>query len=245
MAKTLIFGATGSIGLAVAERLTQAGKSIHLAGRNEAELTQLASRLSCGATLCDIHDVDSLAQAVADASEDGQLDGVVWAIGSILLKPMARLSAADFADTYYVNVTAAALAIQAAHPALKAAKGSIVMFSSVAASQGFTAHAAIGAAKAGVEGLALALAAEYAPDIRVNVIAPSLSYSKMSQPLLGNEAMAKGIAQMHPLGRLGVPDDFSALAEVLLDNKLGGWITGSVLPVDGGRASVQAPQRAR
>jgi NAD(P)-dependent dehydrogenase (short-subunit alcohol dehydrogenase family) len=77
------------------------------------------------------------------------------------------------------------------------------------------------------------------------VIAPSLSYSKMSQPLLGNEAMAKGIAQMHPLGRLGVADDFSALAEVLLDNKLGGWMTGSVFPVDGGRASVQAPQRAR
>ena len=68
MAKTLIFGATGGIGLAVAERLTSAGKSIHVAGRNEAELSQLASRLSCSATVCDIHDVDSLAQAVAEAS---------------------------------------------------------------------------------------------------------------------------------------------------------------------------------
>ena len=105
----------------------------------------------------------------------------------------------------------AALAVQAAQTALKAGKGSVVLFSSVAASQGFTSHAAISAAKAGVEGLAKALAAELSPDVRVNVIAPSLSQSKMAEPLLANETMAKGLAQMHPLGRLGQADDFSNL----------------------------------
>ena len=245
MAKTLIFGATGGIGCSLAERLTGAGKNIYLAGRDDSALSELASRLACGYSFCDINDATSLAQAVADASEGGHLDGLVWAIGSILLKPMAQLSAADFANTYYVNVTAAALAIQAAQPALKAANGAVLLFSSVAASQGYSAHAAIGAAKAGVEGLARSLAAEYAPNIRVNVIAPSLSHTKMSQPIVGNEAMAKGIAQMHPLGRLGVADDFSALAEILLDKNTGGWITGAVLAVDGGRSSLQTPQRSR
>ena len=107
MAKTLIFGATGGIGCSLAERLTGAGKNVHLAGRDEAALSELASRLSCGYSLFDIQDASSLAQAVSDASEDGHLDGLVWAIGSILLKPMAHLSSADFANTYYVNVTAA------------------------------------------------------------------------------------------------------------------------------------------
>ncbi len=104
--------------------------------------------------------------------------GLVWAIGSILLKPLARLSVSDFQDTYHTNVIGAALAAQAAQQPLKAGKGSMVFFSSVAATQGFTNHAAISAAKAAVEGLSKALAAELAPDVRVNVIAPSLSQSK-------------------------------------------------------------------
>ena len=121
----------------------------------------------------------------------------------------------------------------------------VVLFSSVAASQGFASHAAIGAAKAGVEGLAKALAAELSPDIRVNVIAPSLSESKMAAPLLGNEAMAKGLAQMHPLGRLGQARDFAGLVCLLLDSEKSGWMTGSVIAVDGGRGSLAVNARAK
>ena len=115
----------------------------------------------------------------------------------------------------------------------------MLLFSSVAATQGFTAHGAISAAKAGVEGLAVALATEMAPDVRINVIAPSLSQSKMAAPLLSNEMMAKGIAQAHPLRRIGNAQDFAPLSAMLMDNERSGWITGAVINVDGGRSSLR------
>lgn len=245
MSKTVIFGATGHMGQAIARQLVADGKPIHLAGRDDGAVAALAAELGASASSFDLTRPDTLAQAVTEASADGQLAGLVWAVGSILLKPLGRLTASDFVDTYQTNVVGAALAVQAAQTALKAGKGSVVLFSSVAASQGFTSHAAISAAKAGVEGLAKALAAELSPDVRVNVIAPSLSQSKMAEPLLANETMAKGLAQMHPLGRLGQADDFSNLACLLLDSEKSGWMTGTVIAVDGGRGSLAVNARSR
>jgi len=245
MSKTIIFGATGHMGQAIARQMVAAGKPVHLAGRDDEALGALATELGVSASLFDLNTPDTLDAVISEASADGQLAGLVWAVGSILLKPLSKLSAADFVETYQTNVVGAALAVKAAQTALKAGKGSVVLFSSVAASQGFTNHAAIGAAKAGVEGLAKALAAELSPDVRVNVIAPSLSQSKMAEPLLANDAMAKGLAQMHPLGRLGRPDDFSALVSLLLDAEKSGWITGTVLAVDGGRGSLAVNARSR
>lgn len=117
--------------------------------------------------------------------------------------------------------------------------GSIVFFSSVAAAQGFTAHASISMAKAAVEGLTLALAAELAPRIRVNCLAPSLSRTKLSAGLTSNDALAGAIAGLHALQRLGEPKDIAPLAALLLGDE-GRWVTGQIIGVDGGRSSVRS-----
>lgn len=240
MQNILIFGATGAMGKAIAKQLSKEGAALCLAGRDQSELDQLAQECGQSRTCTfDAFDDASLANAVAYAEQSGPITGLIWAVGSILLKPLSKLSSDDFSQTFHLNVTAAALAIKQASASLKEGEGSVLLFSSVAASQGFSAHGAIGAAKAGVEGLALALATELAPDIRVNVIAPSLTYSKMAQPLLNNEVMAKGIAQAHPVRRLGQGQDFAHLASLLMDGTKSGWITGAVIPVDGGRKSLR------
>ena len=115
--------------------------------------------------------------------------------------------------------------------------GSVVLFSTVAVQQGFTNHAVISSAKGAVEGLTRALAAEYAPKVRVNAIAPSISESAMAAPMLGKEAMAQALAKAHPLQRTGVGDDSAALASFLLSDDAG-WITGQIIGVDGGRHAV-------
>ena len=120
---------------------------------------------------------------------------------------------------------------------LKKNKGSIVLFSTVAAQRGFTNHSIIASAKAAVEGLAVSIAAEFAPDIRVNCVALSLINSKIAQPILKNAALAQGIAKAHPLKRIGEGKDGAALAKFLLTEE-SSWVTGQVIAVDGGRSKL-------
>jgi len=122
--------------------------------------------------------------------------------------------------------------------ALAAGQGSVVLFSTVAARAGFTNHLAIAAAKAAVEGMTVAMAAELAPSIRVNCIAPSLTRTRIAEPLTKNPAMAEAIAKLHPLPRLGEADDLAAMADMLL-SPASGWITGQVIAVDGGRSTLR------
>ncbi|MFN7321635.1 MAG: SDR family NAD(P)-dependent oxidoreductase, partial [Methylobacterium sp.] len=131
-------------------------------------------------------------------------------------------------------------AVQAALPALKAAEAtsSVVLFSTVAVAQGFTAHASVSMAKGAVEGLVKALGAELAPKVRVNAIAPSLTKTPLAKALTGNEAMAKAIGEMHALQRLGEAEDVAGLAAFLAGGQ-SGWITGQVFAVDGGRSTLR------
>jgi len=154
-----------------------------------------------------------------------------------VLKPLGQVTAADMATAFALNTIGPAMAVKAAAASLAPGSG-IVLFSTVAARQGFANHVAIAAAKGGVEALTLSLAAELAPRLRVNCIAPSLTRTPLAARLTGNEAMAKAIAGLHPIARLGEPDDAAALAAFLLSANAG-WITGQVIGVDGGRSTLR------
>ena len=120
---------------------------------------------------------------------------------------------------------------------LKKNKGSIVLFSTVAAQRGFTNHSIIASVKGAIEGLTVSLAAEFAPDIKVNCIAPSLTNSKIAEPILKNKIVAEGIAKAHPMKRIGEGKDTAAMAKFLLTEE-SSWITGQIIGVDGGRSTL-------
>jgi NAD(P)-dependent dehydrogenase (short-subunit alcohol dehydrogenase family) len=167
------------------------------------------------------------------------LDGLIYFPGSITLKPFHRLTTADFLQDMQVNLLGAVSAIQSALPALKAAPSpSIVLFSSVAAAQGLPFHASIAAAKGAVEGFALSLAAELAPRVRVNVIAPSLTDTPLAGTLLNSDTKREAAAKRHPLQQVGNPDDVAALAAFLLSDS-SRFITGQILRPDGGLSSIR------
>jgi len=233
----LIYGASGGIGSATARRLHQHGYRLHLAGRHPERTQALAEELGANYSIGDVLDDASIARISAEAGES--LDGLVYAVGSITLKALSRISRADFLKDYELNAVSAALAVQAALPALKRSpSASVVLFSSIAAGQGFGMHASIGMAKAAVSGLTLSLAAELAPSIRVNAIAPSLTQTPLSRNLWQNDAMAHSIAGLHPIPRLGNSEDMAGLAAFLLSSDAS-WITGQIIGVDGGRSSLR------
>ena len=238
MGRHLIFGGTGGIGQAVARRLVKAGHEVVLSGRNTDELQRLGEEFSAETIRCDVMDpvqIEDAASQLPDA-----LDGFVYAVGSINLKPFGKASADDFVTDFRLNAVGAALCFKAAAPALmKATDGaSAVFFSTVAVEQGFAAHASIAMAKGAVVGLTRTLATEYAPHIRVNAIAPSLVDTPLGQTVAGNAKMAEAIAKMHAVPRLGRPDDIAAMAELLL-TEAGSWITGQIIGVDGGRSAIR------
>ncbi len=237
-ARILIYGGSGGIGAATARALAAKGHALHLVGRDATRLEAVATALGASFTVADVEEADGFARAVEEAGSP--LAGLVYAVGTITLKPLARLGSADFQRDFRINAEGAALAVQAALPALKAHAGtaSVVLFSSVAVGQGFASHASVAMAKGAVEGLTRALAAELAPKIRVNAVAPSLTRTPLAKGFTGNEQMAASIAQLHALGRLGEAEDSAALAAFLVGEE-SGWITGQVIGVDGGRSTLR------
>lgn len=233
----LILGATGAVGAALARRVAARGLRPVLVARDAGRLAALAAEIPGSIAIpADVEDASALRAAVAAAGTP--LAGMAYCVGSIALKPLKRVTEADMLAAFRLNALGAMLAVQAAQDALAAGKGAVVLFSSIAARAGFTNHAAIAAAKGAVEGLTVALAAELAPSIRINCIAPSLTRSSMAAPLLANAQMAEAIAKQHPIPRLGEGEDAAALADFLLSDQAG-WITGQIMAVDGGRSSVR------
>ena len=232
--KYLIVGATGSIGSNLATQLYDSNKEVHLVGRNEDETKSLSEKLGFTYTIADVLEDGFIDKIKSDIDD---IKGIAYCVGSIDLKPLKISSESDFNKCMKLNLYSAVELIKGYQDSLKKNKGSIVLFSTVAAQRGFTNHSIIASAKAAVEGLAVSIAAEFAPDIRVNCVALSLINSKIAQPILKNAALAQGIAKAHPLKRIGEGKDGAALAKFLLTEE-SSWVTGQVIAVDGGRSKL-------
>lgn len=237
-APVIIIGATGGIGSALARQLSVLPRPLHLIARDSERLSALASELGATSAVANVLDSAALQAAISAADAGEGVAGLAYCVGSIPLKPLKATKPTDFIEAFSLNTLGAAEAIKIAEPGLRKAKGAVVLFSTVAVAQGFTNHSVIAAAKGAVEGMARALAAEMAPDVRVNVIAPSLTRTPLASSFTSNPAMAQGIAALHGLGRLGEADDSASLAAYLLGPQAG-WITGQVIGVDGGRATLR------
>ena len=237
--KFLIIGATGAVGSSLVKLIKdddRLANEAHLVGKNENDVSKLSEETGFSYTVADVLQSDFLEKLEEDL-KDVDIHGVAYCVGSIDLKPLRMTSEDDFNKCMKLNLYSAVELIKAYQDSLRKNKGSIVLFSTVAAQRGFTNHSIIASAKAAIEGLTVSLAAEFAPNIRVNCIALSLTNSKIAQPMLKNEAIAQGIAKAHPLKRLGEGKDGAGLAKYLLSDE-SSWVTGQIIAVDGGRSKL-------
>ncbi len=177
---------------------------------------------------------------VLDASSlPDRIDGLVYCPGTINLKPARGLKPDDVLNDFNINALGALKVIQSLYKKLQASDAvSIVLFSTVAVSQGMPYHTSIAMAKGAVEGMTRSLAAELAPRIRVNAVAPSLTDTKLAERLLSTEERKVAAAERHALKKIGQPEDIAALVDFLLSEDAG-WITGQVIGVDGGMGALK------
>ncbi|MGC8548084.1 MAG: SDR family NAD(P)-dependent oxidoreductase [Acidobacteriaceae bacterium] len=235
----VILGAYGGIGGALSRRLASAGHRLFVAGRNEERLKALANETGAAFALVEATESAQVEAAIARAAEQmGRVDGIANCFGSLLLKPAHLTSDEELETTLAVSLKSAFATVRAAARTMKEG-GSVVLLSSAAARLGMASHEAIAAAKAGVQGLALAAAATYASrKIRINCVAPGLTRTPLTERITGNEVVAKGSLAMHALGRFGEPEEVASAIAWFLDPEQS-WVTGQVLGVDGGLATLR------
>jgi NAD(P)-dependent dehydrogenase (short-subunit alcohol dehydrogenase family) len=199
----------------------------------------LSQELGAEYLCADVTDSAQVENVFAQTLEKGPLQGVAHLVGSIVLKPLHLVSDEEWWRTLSINLSSAFFVLRSAVKALGVEGGSIVLMSSTAAQVGLANHEAIAAAKAGVDGLVRAAAAsQAAKNIRVNAIAPGLVRTPLSSKLLANPAAEKASIAMHPLRRLGLPDDIASMIEFLLDPS-NSWVTGQIMRMDGGLADLR------
>jgi len=226
MENILIVGGSRGIGASVLKQNLDRYNCINIS-RTEPEIDH--SRLQTYA--CDV-----LTDELPDISE---LSGLVYCPGSINLKPITSLKEEDFINDFSINVLGAVRVIKKYHKVLKEDEGaSIVFFSTVAVSQGMPFHSSVSAAKAGVEGLVRSLAAEFAPKIRVNCIAPSITETPLASAILRSEKSRERISENHPLKRILEAEEVASLASYLI-SPAGKGITGQVIGIDGGMSTLR------
>lgn len=226
----VIGGATG-IGKRLTEILLEKGNTVYVASRSATESLSEKENLK-------VYNLDATSADADWSFLPDELAGVAYCAGSINLKPFKRLKAEDFRNDFEINLTGAVNTIQASMASVKKAKGSFLLFSSVATQRGLTFHASVSAAKGAVEGLTRALSAELAPDIRVNALALSLTDTPLAENLLSTDKKREASNERHPLKRYGKPNDAASLGAFLLSSDAG-WITGQVIGVDGGMGTIQ------
>ena len=226
MSKTVLVGGSKGIGAALLPKLLEQGPVVNLS-RNAPEVTH-----------------DHLEHRSVDIIQDEipvleDVSRVVYCPGSINLKPFRSLKPDDFQAEFDINVKGAVRVIQAYEKSLKkSGNGSIVMFSTVAVGQGMPFHASVAAAKGAVEGLVRSLAAEFAPKIRVNAIAPTITDTPLAAGLLRNEQAVEKAQERHPLKRIVNPDEIADMAAFLLSDKAAS-ISGQVIGIDAGLSTLR------
>ncbi len=226
----VIVGASSGIGLEIARQLQAQGENIWAYSRHPLPAEMEEINWSAFDVLQPEAQLENLPEVV---------DGLVYCPGSINLKPFLRISPNDLRKELEINVVGAFQVMQQVFPRLKKSDaGSVVLFSTVAVQTGMSFHAGIAAAKGAVEGLVRALAAEWAPTVRINAIAPSLTDTPLAAQLLNTEEKRLNSAQRHPLKRIGTVEDMAHAALFLLSVQAS-FITGQVLPVDGGMGSLK------
>ncbi|MBI6121415.1 SDR family NAD(P)-dependent oxidoreductase [Salegentibacter maritimus] len=222
----LIGGSTG-IGLEIANQLVKENNVI-VASRNKGDLNKEIKHL----------EFDVLEDNIEELELPDEIHGLVYCPGSINLKPFKMLKHKNFEEEINLNFLGLVKVVQAVMPKLKKAENaSLVFFSTVAVKVGMPFHTSVAAAKGAIEGFAKALAAEYAPTLRVNVIAPSLTDTPLAGKLLSNDSKKEKMSERHPLKRIGNTKDIANAAIFLLSEQ-NSWITGQIIGVDGGLSTL-------
>lgn len=246
--RVLVIGGSSGIGLALVRRLLARGAEVIAAARHADRLASLARDLahpSLSTRVLDARDLDQTLDLVGALQSERPLTGVASLPGAILLKPAHRTSAGEWADLVGQNLTTAFSVVRAAGAHLAQSQAtvpaSIVLMATAAARIGLPNHEAIAATKAGIEGLVLAAAASYARrGLRFNAVAPGLTKTPLAGALASDPRLADASVKLHPLGRLGEPDDIAAAVAWLLGPE-SAWVTGQVVAVDGGLSTLKVP----
>lgn len=235
--RIVVLAARSTIGQAIANQLNQNGSRVSVIAR---DLEGVDSTDIDFHSECDLTDFDGLHKAISEASEAmGGLTGIVNCAGRMVLKPAHLIDRDTFADIIEANLTTAFATVRASAKCFAKSGGSVVLISSAAATLGMPNHELISAAKSGVEGLMRSAAASYASKgIRYNAVAPGLTDTQMTAAILQNASSRNVSESLHPLGRIGKPEEIASAVCWLLDPAQA-WVTGQVIGVDGGLSRVQ------
>ena len=223
----VIIGSTSGIGLSITQKLIQNNRVFGVSRREHSEVNH---------TNYTHFSFDLIEDSWDTIPFPEQIDGLVYCPGSIQLKPLKMLTDKVIREDMEINFFGAMNCIKAVSDRLQQ-NSSILLFSTVAVQQGMPFHASISSAKGAIEGLTRSLAAELAPKVRVNAIAPSIVDTPLAKRLLNNDRKRELISDKHPLKRVGEVEDISELACFLLSASAS-WITGQIIGVDGGKSSI-------